>query len=239
MRNKKIIYITITAVLLGLIALSLILSNTTSTLRKELSDFAVKDTGTIEKVFISDMNFNSVKLERKPEGGWTVNEAYEVNNENIKTLFKTLVWVEVREPVPQKHQDEINALLASTGVKVEIYQNRYRIDWFDKIKLFPYVKKTKTFYVGEATSDQMGTYMLMENSTKPFVTYMPGFRGFLNTRFSPREKDWRSPVIFSHKLGEIKSIKLEFPENPENSFKIDNLGDRTFELFALGDSLTR
>ncbi|OPZ97662.1 MAG: hypothetical protein BWY70_01426 [Bacteroidetes bacterium ADurb.Bin408] len=139
----------------------------------------------------------------------------------------------MREPVPNKHLEQVNARLSAIATKVEIYQTVYFINIFNYIRLFPYEKLTKVFYVGDATPDQMGTYMLMDKSSKPFITYLPGFRGFLTTRFSPRENDWRIPRIFNAKLSEIKSVTVEFPENPVYSFTINNNNDRTFDLYAL------
>lgn len=232
MNKKRVLYATVIAFLLGITALYLIYTNTNSTNNKELSDFSVRDTSSITKIFLSDMNKNSVKVVKVKPGEWIVNDKYPVRNDNIVTIFKTLIWIEVREPVPQKHLEQVNALLAATSTKVEIYQTVYRINLFNKIKLFPYEKRTKTFYVGEATQDQMGTYMLMENSTKPFITYLPGFRGFLSSRFSCRENDWRIPRIYNSRLGEIKSVAVDFVESPEKSFKVVNNNDRTFSLFS-------
>ena len=237
MGKKKIIYITLLALFFGLVSGYLIFNNTNSTTDKELSDFSIKDTSSVTKIFLSDMNKNSVKVVKIKPGEWIVNDKYPVRNDNINTIFKTLIWIEVKEPVPTQHLEQVNARLAAIATKVEIYQNVYRINLFNKIKLFPHEKLTKTFYVGDATSDQMGTYMLMDKSKKPFITYMPGFRGYLTTRFSCRENDWRTPRIFNSKLGEIKSIAVDFVENPENSFKIINNKDRTFTLFATDKGL--
>ncbi len=232
MKKRKIYYIILIALLLGLISIYLICNNSNSTIRKELSDFSVRDTASITKIFLSDMNQNSVKVVRQNTGEWVVNDKYVARQDNIINLFKTLIWIEVREPVPQQHTETVNARLAAIATKVEIYQKVYFINLFNKIKLFPYEKLTKVFYVGDATPDQTGTYMLMDKSSKPFITYMSGFRGFLSTRFSCRENDWRQPKIFNSKLSEIKSVTIDFIETPENSFKIINNNDRTFSLFS-------
>lgn len=227
------------AIFFGLVSIYFIYTNTNSTTDKALSDFSLKDTASVTKIFLSDMNKNSVKIVKKKPGEWIVNDKYLVRNDNINTIFKTLIWIEVREPVPQHQLEQVNARLAAIATKVEIYQSVYRINLFNKIKLFPYEKLTKVFYVGDATADQMGTYMLMDKSSKPFITYMPGFRGFLSTRFSCRENDWRIPRIFNAKLGEIKSVSVDFTEDPGNSFKIINNNDRTFTLFSSNSGLQK
>jgi hypothetical protein len=50
----------------------------------------------------------------------------------------------------------------------------------------------KQYYVGHATQDNTGTYMLLtnpetdKNYEDPFVTHIPGFDGFLSTRYNHR-----------------------------------------------------
>jgi hypothetical protein len=100
----------------------------------------------------------------------------------------------------------------------------YRIDLFERIKLFQHEKLTKVFYVGGATQDNLGTYLLMEDAERPYIAFVPSFRGYLSTRFSPIPDDWKSHVIFNKKLSEIKSVQLEFGREPENSFKVEVAG---------------
>lgn len=236
-RKTKTILITITALVLGFLSIYLIRTNVATTIDQRHSDFAVRDTSSVKKVFITDMNNNQVVLERQEDNSWLLNDNYTVRSENITTLFRTLVWIEVREPVPQRHMDDVVRLMAATSTKVEIFQRAYRINLFNRIKLWPHVKRTKTFYVGEATGDQMGTYMLMEGSPQPFVTYMPGFRGFLSTRFSALERDWRDPGIFRYRLSEIEAVRVDHHEKPEESVKIVNNGDRTFTVYDVSADL--
>ncbi len=237
MKRKKVLLITVLTILLGAIATHLLLTNAPTTIRRDIADFSIRDTASIKKVFMADMNENIVKLERTESGKWLLNDTYEVRAENMATLFRTLIWIEVREPVPHRHLDDVLRLMAATSTKVEIYQRVYRINLFDRIKLFPHIKRTKTFFVGESTGDQMGTYMLMENASTPFVTYMPGFRGFLSTRFSAHKRDWRDPKIFRYRLSEIESVRIDFHEEPHESIKVVNNNDRTFSLYDVHNDM--
>ena len=93
MNKKRVLYVTIIALLFGIIALYLIYTNTNSTNNKELSDFSVRDTSSITKIFLSDINKNSVKVVKIKPGEWIVNDKYPVRNDNITTIFKTLIWI--------------------------------------------------------------------------------------------------------------------------------------------------
>jgi hypothetical protein len=125
--------------------------------------------------------------------------------------------------------------LSVNSVKVEIYQWVYPIEIFG-IRLFPHEKLTKVYYVGGATQNNLGTYMLMQDSPEPYIIYLPGFRGFVSPRYMPIEKYWRDYTVFKKNIGEIASVRVEFPTVPEQSFIITNHHDRTMELVSLIDN---
>jgi len=218
-KNKNILIVTI---VLLIFALVLILNKSKSTIRKELRNFAVEDTSNITKIFLADKMNRCVTLKKLESGDWELNGKYKTEKKTVKTLLKTMLQIEVREPVAKAAHNTVVKLLAAKSTKVEIYQWVYRINLFNKLKLFPHEKLTKIYYVGEATQDNTGTYMLMDNSTEPFVVHIPGFRGYVATRYSTIEKDWRNHNIFKLSPADIKSIKVEFPETPEKSFVFEN-----------------
>ena len=95
--------------------------------------------------------------------------------------------------------------MATTGRKVEIYKNG---------ELF------KIYYVGGATQDQMGTYMILDQSNVPFIMELPGFTGFLTPRYFPMESLWRENFIFKSNPRNIRLISVKNNENPEKSFSL-------------------
>ena len=125
-----------------------------------------------------------------------------------------------------------------TGVQtcaLPIYQIVYRINLFEKIKLFPHEKCTKVYYVGDETQDNQGNFMLLEGSEEPYIVSLPGFRGFLSPRFTALESDWRKRVIFELKMSDIKSIKLLYTATPESSFEISRF-NKNFEIKLLASN---
>ena len=53
-----------------------------------------------------------------------------------------------------------------------------------QVKIFSNKKILKTIYVGGDTQDQLGTYsMILDNSSEPYVLEIPGFKGYLSSRF--------------------------------------------------------
>lgn len=193
---------------------------TASTLDKEASDFAVKDTAAITKLFLADKEGNKVTLERK-DGVWMVNNKYPCRADGISTLLYTINMVDVKSPVAKAAKKNVLKLMSAKSVKVEIYSNG------DKIK---------QYYVGHENMENDGTYMLLtnldteENYDDPFLTHIPGFNGFLSTRYITDETEWRDRLIINYVPPQLKSIKVEHSEIKDSSFVINLIDTKTFEL---------
>ncbi len=222
-KNRRAI---ILVILLGSLSTWFILHNGKGTIKETLRDFAVADTASIDKIFLADKSGRAVTLERKAVGEWTVNGKHLVRRDAIETLLYTIKKIDVKEPVGKKATEFVVKKLAAEAVKCEIYQNG---------------KLTKAYYVGGETQDQTGTYMIlidtetMESSAKPFVTYIPGFEGFLTTRYFTIEKDWRDRTVFSYVPNTIKSVKLEIPDKPELGYEVMQIAENKFQVKSLSN----
>ena len=233
-KNNRITIII--AALLVVIAGVLIWNNRyLSTLQGEASDFQVWDTASVTKIYLADRRENESLLERQ-EDGWTLNGIYKAHPKQVNYLLTTLYKIRIKMPVSVASHDNIVKQLASQSTKVEIYQIVPRINLFDKIKLFYHEKRTKVFYVGDATMDSSGTFMLKEGADKAYIVYIPSFRGFITTRFTANPDDWRDHTIFHEKLVDIQSVEIDFNEDPEGSFRIDNMGKHQYKLTRLCDN---
>ncbi|MCF8304130.1 MAG: DUF4340 domain-containing protein [Bacteroidales bacterium] len=231
--KKSTIVITAIAVLLGILAIYLVSSRSDTTISKKHSDFAIEDTATVTKIYITDKDNNEITLDRGETGSWKVNGKYNVRTDAMELMLNTIHKIKVQRPVPKAAHNTIVKLLAARSKKVEIYKNAHRVSLSDNLKFFPYEKLAKTYYVGQATQTNTGTYMLLEGSETPFITYIPSFRGFLSTRFTTDVADWRDPAIFRKEMDEIKSLNLRFNENPDESFKVEQVKQGEFKLYDL------
>jgi hypothetical protein len=217
-------------------ALVLILKNRKGTLKREMGEFAIVDTASVTKIFMADMRNHQVLLTKTSPGEWLLNDSLKARNEGLDLLLKTMSNLAVKAPVPKKSYNSVIKRLATNSVKVEIYQEKYRVDLFNWIKLFPHIKLTRVYYVGNPTPDNMGTFMLMEGSDVPFVVYEPGFRGFIAARFTAMINDWRDHTIFKKNPSEIRSLKVEFMQQPEESYLIEKHGQESLDLISLTTS---
>ena len=192
-----------------------------STLKGELSDFAVEDTAAIDKIFLADKADKTILLERNEAGGWMLNGKYRARQDAVNNLLYTIKEVSVRTPVPKNAFENIIKNIAGKSVKVEIYQGGD--------------DPVKTYYVGSSNQDHSGTYMLIENSSVPFVTHLEGHYGNLGPRYFINENDWRSHVIFNYQLEAIKSIEVTYPSDPASNILIAQNEEGAFGLVDPSD----
>ena len=191
--------------ILAFTAVFLVTKYQKSTLKEELSDFAIEDTASIDKIFLSDKDGYKLLLERKTASNWIVNNSFDARPDAIKILLETIKQIKVKAPVGRASFNNVVKKMAVKSTKVEIYQKG---------------KLTKTYYVGGTTEDFLGNYMMIENSSAPFIMHIPGFDGYLYPRYYAIPEMWRSTALYRYKSQDITSIKLEDLKNPKNSWEL-------------------
>lgn len=229
-KNRSLFIIALILVIIGVL---FIVNRRYTTLDDTESGFAINDTSTVTRIFMADKNNRSVELSKIRVGEWLIDDQYLAHNYNIGMILRTLKEIKVRYPVPLAARENVIRRMATIARKVEIYQMEYRINLFNKIKLFPHEKLTRTYYVGDATQDNMGTFMQMEGADQPYVVFMPSLRGFLYTRYSTDEDDWRDQTIFNTPLQDFASVEVEFLQQPEESFSVKSDKQGNLELTSL------
>ena len=233
-KNNRITIII--AALLVVIAGVLIWNNRyLSTIRGEAADFQVWDTASVTKVYLAD-RFDHESLLERQDDGWLLNKTYKAHTKQVQYFLTTLYKVRIKMPVSRASHDHIVKQLAVNSTKVEVYQMVPRINLFNRVKLFNHEKRTKVFYVGDATKDSSGTFMLKEGAEKAYIVYIPGFRGFITTRFTANPDDWRDHTIFNASIADIQSVTVEFNREPHSSFRLDNNGRHEYRLTRLADN---
>ena len=233
--KKNRLALILTLILIVIAALLIWNNRFLTTIRGTDAEFMVWDTASITKIYLADRMDHESLLERQGKG-WTINKDYKANTETVNQLLYTIYRVRVRMPVSKASHDNIITQMASRSTKVEVYQYVPRINLFNKIRLFYHEKRTKVFYVGDATKDGSGTFMLKEGADKAYIVYIRGFRGFVSTRFTANPDDWRDHTIFHESLGDIQSVSVEFQEKPQGGFRIDNVGRHQYKLTRLYDN---
>lgn len=191
--------------------------------------FAVKDTASITKVFIADMNGEHVLLTRR-DSVWYVQDSIKAMPAKINELLATIGNVTLQQTVAKTAQSNINKMMSVNAVKVEIYQTAPKFRLFG-INFFTKERLVKTYYMGPATMDNVANFAILEGMDEPCIVHIPGFRGFLTPTYSFKETEWYNCDLFDTKITRIQMLKVEDFENPQESFFVEKAGPRFFNLY--------
>ena len=221
--KKNRLTIVLLVLLVG-VAIFVISKNKRKTLTGNDDDFAVRDTASIDKLFIANKLGATALLEKNEKGVWLINGKYPARRDAVKLLLVTFMRAQIKFPAPQAAQENLLKEIASKGTKCEIYQNR---------------KLAKTWYIGHETQDLRGTFCLLQGAEneKPFnkvyAVELPGFIGTIVPRFFMTEEEWREKLVVSLTPDKIKSVTLDLHGYPDSSYTINVMGLHKFDVTTL------
>lgn len=179
------------------------------------SQFKVERVKDIKKVFLANSDGSSRIIEMI-DGEWKVDGQYVARPDAVEYLLETVKRIEMNYPVPRSHTEKIVKRIASDHTKVELYDANNNI--------------IRSYFVGGPTEDYEGTYLFMENGERPYVCHIPGFNGYLTTRFVTQLKAWRDKTVIAHKPRDIQSVSVTYKEDKPlmQSFKLDVISPDSF-----------
>jgi hypothetical protein len=189
------------------------------TINKQEGEFAVKDAKEIFKIVLTDTEKNKIEL-TNANGVWMVNGKYAAREDLIKQLMDAVTRVTSLTPVPSAAHDNVIREMLTHHVRAEVFDIKGNL--------------LKSYLVGGPTVDGQNTYMLLETdgkaASRPHMTYIPGLRGYLTLRYSTDEVNWRTRVLYNYNADEIKSLRVEYPDAPQNSFAINSVAKDSFTV---------
>jgi hypothetical protein len=193
-----------------------------TTLKQDEYNFRIEDTSAVHTVRITNQDKISVEMTRAENSEWNLNGKYLARIDAINLILRTAKLIDMKSPVPRSARENIMKLLAVNFKKVEFIDEDG-----DMIK---------TWYVGNPTKDNAGSYMLLETPDhgkyeQPYVMEIPGFAGELTSRFFVDEIAWRSTVVFAYDPLEIASVKVDNFDNISEGFEIRSPFKSSFRLF--------
>tara|TARA_B100001094_G_scaffold222983_1_gene217085 strand:- start:515 stop:1444 length:930 start_codon:yes stop_codon:yes gene_type:complete len=189
-------------------------------------DFNLSETENIDKIIMSDKAGNIITLEKEKEE-WIINSKYPVWKRQIEYTLNVMKDIRIKSSVSEQKTNLVEEIIATTGVKVEIFEGE---------------EKIKSYYIGGNTSDHQGTYMIMENAENAYVMHIPDRHpGILNPKYGiegiyVNENVWREPIIINIIPKEISEVKVIDFINQEQSFTI-NIKNKTLADFRNNEIL--
>ena len=222
--NKRNLFFLALLLVLGGLVFWLTQRSSTSTLNEEETDFAIEDTSRIDKIFLADKDGHELTLARKKGGKWMLNGKKVAEPYKVNLLLETICDVEIKGPMPRKARETVIRNMASSSIKAEFYDGDETI---------------KTVYVGGTTPDNLGTFMYIEGADHPYITHIPGFNGYLTSRFTPNAREWRSKQVFSFSPVDIQKIDVAFPRGQAQGYRLRKHGPDSFSLQRMPSKGTR
>ena len=229
--NRKTILLLIISIIIAAAAIFSLNNSKSGTIT---NDFLLYDTASVVQIFMANKQGDKVNL-TKNNNIWYLDNGEIAIGQNVEILLNTLTLIEVKAPISKSGRSNYVSMLATKSTKVEIYEESplFRILGLD---IFTKKRKTKVFYVGTPTQNFKGTVMKMEDSEELYVTYIPGFNGYLTERFSANYSDWLNHSIFKLPIKSINKVSVKFGKNPEQSYTINSIGNRNYDLIHSADN---
>lgn len=184
-------------------------AQSTTTLLGEDRAFKIENPEIIHKIFIAKRDGETTILEREKDY-WTYNDEYRASPTAVENIMRVLTEVQMKFKPSNAAVPTMVKNLASQGIKVELYDENG--------------EQLKAYYIGGATPDERGTYMIMEGSEQPYVTHLPTWGGNLRFRFTLTGDEWRDKSVFAVPMEEIERVSVEYPKQQNNSFVIKKNG---------------
>jgi len=166
---------------------------------------AVRDTGSIDSIFVARKDGYSATLSRFGQNQWLINKRTRADKNLVKVLLRSIHDIDVRRPVNKDERTSVIKDLATKHTKVEIYAKGILV---------------KSYYLGAEADDNQGNYILTIGSETPFVAHIPGFDGILGPRFNIVERLWRDKQILMTSPAKLQSVSVNYLKEPNNSFQI-------------------
>ena len=188
---KKIYFYLIIIIALTLLIIIGKQNHKVNSLRIDKRDFAVSDTSLITKITLKNRNLETINLHRKKTNQWVLNDSLKANKNLVDLVLKTIKEMRMKRPIARAALPNVIKRMAIQNTKLEVFQKNQKI---------------KTIYIGGETQDQLGTFMMIEGAQEPYIVHIPGFNGYLSSRFSCKEHVWRSKKIINQNITNAEYI---------------------------------
>lgn len=190
-----------------------------------LPDFKIENPEDVTLLFMTDQSGeNQIYLRKQEDGSWTVNNKFPASEKRVNfLLFETMSKLAVQGPAPKAAVSNVLSYMSINGVKVEAYGNDQ-------------TKPSMVYMVGNTTPSQLGTYYKLPGDNLPVIVQIPGFNGFLNSRYSLEEDYWISKRVFGSKKEDIEEVIVTYPDSTQN-FSMIQKDDGNIDFTASIDAI--
>lgn len=187
--------------------------------------FEIKDTARIDKIIITEPNGMEMELIRNGKT-WADKDGNCVQQMQVGSMLDAAFNVHFKGYIPKNAIKSVVSRMATQGIKVQFFTDG---DW------------NKTWYIGSATPDHMGSYMLLESnengkSEEPVIAELTNMNGIISPRFYADARKWKCTGVFAYDISEISSVDVRFSKAPNRNFIVKAKG-RSFDVINNGKTI--
>ncbi|HKK87929.1 MAG TPA: DUF4340 domain-containing protein [Saprospiraceae bacterium] len=188
-------------------------------------NFAVEDLNKVHRIVLADKKGHRTELERSGNS-WLVNSEYPVNKRRMEVLERTLTDLQIRYIPSEAEGKTAMKQLASYTNQIKMFDSNG--------------EEIRSYLIGGTNANGMGTYMIMEGASQPFVMDIPYFQGAIDLRSDPDPEYWITEQLFPNiNMKDIKKLVVKYGQEEANSVVVTQAG-RKWQLQPLfPSSLTR
>lgn len=173
-------------------------------------NFAVEDLNEVHRIVLADKKGHRTELERSGNS-WLVNSEYPVNKRRMEVLERTLTDLQIRYIPSEAEGKTAMKQLASYTNQIKMFDSKG--------------EEIRSYLIGGTNANGMGTYMIMEGASQPFVMDIPYFQGAIDLRYDPDPEYWITEQLFPNiSMKDIKKLVVKYGQEEANSVVVTQEG---------------
>ncbi len=225
---KRSVFLLIGIVLLaglGWYAFRLINKSGGSDVLNSLHHLEITDTAKVDRMIITEPSGAEIEVIRQ-NGTWTDKNGNCIQVGLVNSILDATYNAHFKGYVPDNATKTVINRIATTGTKVQFFSEG---SW------------NKTWYIGSATADHEGTYMIVESDEYgkcdvPGIVELKNMKGIISPRFFADSRKWECTNIFNYELNELAEVDVKFMQHPERNFNVKQKG-YNYEVIYAGKRL--
>jgi len=198
--------------------------NGSASIKVEDRAFMLEDVSNISFITVKNPGYPMVHLERISEDNWRLNKKYKADLYVVKNMLAVLKNMKIRYIPPVTMVPKIMGELNEVGIEIKAYDKDGGI--------------ISDFIMASNDSKEVSSFCLQRGARQPYAMHIDAADGGLRNYFNMPLRDLRDKAVFDYVAQEIDALKIIYPKDRKNSFKITrNASGYTLEVLDKIQSL--
>lgn len=196
--------------------------NTTRNRRKNAeTNFAVNTVNSVTRIIINDGE-SSVNLEANSSGGWLLNAKFQVSDDAINTFFRVASRLQNAGPVSLSVNDSLIDAVQRYGKHIKFFSKR---------------KEILSYWIFDTDALNLTTVGYTGRGGTVYKLELPNYDGSIASLIKVNESYWGDSRVPAPSLSQIVAVEIDVPHEPEETYRIDVVGNEKYRVLSLYSGL--